>query len=130
MDDNRVPPADLSRDFYRQGGQYVTQTQLDAAITALRAEHERQHNAVVASMEKGFERVAAEVERSEDKWRERTHELSNTLGKHAITLALHDAAFETAEKARSALWMKVAIFVPIAAAFTAWLVSVLQRMKP
>jgi hypothetical protein len=38
MDDNRVPPADLSRDFYSRGGQYVTQEQMHAEVMAFRGE--------------------------------------------------------------------------------------------
>jgi hypothetical protein len=38
MDDNRMPPADVSRDFYPRGGQYVTQEQMHAEMTAFRTE--------------------------------------------------------------------------------------------
>lgn len=84
----------------------------------------------------GFRRLEDAIEKSEEKWRERTHELASTSQAHAIKLALQEQRIGLIETAATAakedrrwLYGSVVGAAGSIGAFVAWLTEFL-RHKP
>jgi ElaB/YqjD/DUF883 family membrane-anchored ribosome-binding protein len=129
-DDQRESPSsrrgrdeDWSRDVYPRRSAHVTQEELRSELRDFRE-----------AMDTGFNRLTSEIKQSETKWRERTHELSQTAQAQAVSLALQEqrlknieSAAEAAKQDRRWLWGSVISAAGLISGVVAWLAEFVRH---
>lgn len=87
-----------------------------------------------AAMERGFARLTLEIKESEEKWRERTHELASAAQTQAIALALQGQRIDAIERAakdekedRRWLWGAVISSAGLIGGLVAWVTELVKH---
>lgn len=88
------------------------------------------------AMDKGFDRCTEAIAKSEEKWRERTHELASMAQTQAIALALQDQRIQVIERAaavakedRRWMWGAVISSAGLIGGIVSWFTEIV-RHKP